>query len=161
MADCIEHQELVLQLLKMWKNGMKTNRSTSQSKEFRRRKNHMGTWTNHWNKDQTTMKLCYYWVSHQVEELSTSIFDMGRWVLHTYASKRWGQHLYEGWSMLSPICWEHSPYSVAHYLLCCGVLHILHVGMGLLVVMVHLCLLYIGGKYLILIIIVSCLVLCT
>ena len=46
--------------------------------------------------------------------------------------------------MLSSKFWEHPPYSVVHYPLYCGVLHIIDVVLGLLVglflFIVHLCL---------------------
>ena len=49
-------------------------------------------------KDQATRKSGYYWVPHQMEEITSRRFDMGRWVLHTEASttnQGWGQHLFE------------------------------------------------------------------
>ena len=53
--------------------------------------------------------------------------------------------------MLSPYWWHITPYSVAHYPLYCGALHIMYVGLGLivglLVVIVHNYLLYIGRRY--------------
>ena len=50
-------------------------------------------------------------------------------------------------SLVSPKYWAHSPYRVAHYPVYCSVLHIIDVSLGLLVVIVHLCLLYIGRRY--------------
>ena len=40
-----------------------------------------------------------------------------------------------------------TPYSVAHYPLHCGALHIIYVVLGRLVVIVHLCIIYIGRQY--------------
>ena len=53
--------------------------------------------------------------------------------------------------MLIPQWWHITPYTLAHYPLYCGVLHttdfILGLLVGLLVVIIHLCLLYIGRIY--------------
>ena len=53
--------------------------------------------------------------------------------------------------MLIPYWWHITPYSVAHYPLYCGTLHISYVGLGsnsgFIVVIVHQYLLYIGRTY--------------
>ena len=63
--------------------------------------------------------------------------------MHPQQPKRWGQHLSEGDGMLSLKCGHIPPYIVALYPLYGGV----DVGLGLLVVIVHRCLLYIGRRY--------------
>ena len=70
---------------------------------------------------------------------------------HPKLLQRWGQHFLKGSGMLSPYWWHITPYSVAHYPLYCGALHIIYVGLGLLVgllvFIVHLYLLYIRKRY--------------
>ena len=57
----------------------------------------------------------------------------------------------KGRGILSPKCWAHSPYSVALYPIYGGLLHIIDVVLGLLVgllvVIIHLCILYIRRRY--------------
>ena len=44
---------------------------------WRGRKNHIGTWSSHRNKNSTAMKSINFRVSHQVEEITHWIFNMG------------------------------------------------------------------------------------
>ena len=61
--------------------------SNNIARPWRGRKNHIGTWSIHWNKNSTATKSINFRVSYQVEELTHWIFHMGGKEFYTEASR--------------------------------------------------------------------------